>query len=132
MLNDDRLKLVSLTGSSAVGHHAAKVVAERFGKTILELGGNNAIIVTPSANMDLAIRGILFGAVGTTGQRCTASSRVIVENGGEGSEWAAPIARRIIELYFRGSPGKLYPWESGYGIRKTPEPPMGAEATPQP
>ncbi len=57
---------------------------------------------------------------------------VIVENGGEGSEWAAPIARRIIELYFRGSPGKLYPWESGYGIPKTPEPPPGEEITPEP
>jgi cell division protein FtsI/penicillin-binding protein 2 len=57
---------------------------------------------------------------------------VIVENGGEGSEVAAPIARRIIELYFNGRPGKLYPWESGYGILKTPEPPPAEEATPEP
>ncbi len=77
MLKDDRVKLLSLTGSSRVGHHAAQVIAGRFGKTILELGGNNAIIVTPSANMDLAVRGILFGAVGTTGQRCTSTRRIL-------------------------------------------------------
>jgi aldehyde dehydrogenase (NAD+) len=77
MLDDDRLKLVSLTGSTRVGHHAAARVAARFGRTILELGGNNAIIVTPSANMDLAIRAILFGAVGTAGQRCTTTRRII-------------------------------------------------------
>ena len=57
---------------------------------------------------------------------------VIVENGGEGSEWAAPIARRIIELYFQGRPGKLYPWEETYGVWATPEPPPEEEATPQP
>ncbi len=57
---------------------------------------------------------------------------VIVENGGEGSEWAAPIARRIIELYFQGRPGKLYPWEQTYGVWATPEPPPEAEATPEP
>ena len=57
---------------------------------------------------------------------------VIVENGGEGSEWAAPITRRIIEQYFRGSPGKLYPWEENYGVWATPEPPPEGEATPEP
>jgi len=77
MLGDDRLKLVSMTGSTRVGHHVAQVVAARFGRTILELGGNNAIIVTPSANMDLAVRAILFGAVGTAGQRCTTTRRII-------------------------------------------------------
>ncbi len=77
MLGDDRLKLVSMTGSTRVGHHVAQVVAARFGRTILELGGNNAIIVTPSANIDLAVRAILFGAVGTAGQRCTTTRRII-------------------------------------------------------
>jgi len=77
MLDDARLKLVSLTGSTRVGHYAAQRVAARLGRTILELGGNNAIIVTPSANMDLAVRAILFGAVGTAGQRCTTTRRII-------------------------------------------------------
>jgi penicillin-binding protein 2 len=57
---------------------------------------------------------------------------VIVENGGEGSEWAAPIARRIIELYFQGRPGKLYPWEETYGVWATPEPPPEEESSPEP
>jgi penicillin-binding protein 2 len=57
---------------------------------------------------------------------------VIVENGGEGSEWAAPVARRIIELYYQGRPGKLYPWEESYGVWATPEPPEEEEATEEP
>jgi cell division protein FtsI/penicillin-binding protein 2 len=57
---------------------------------------------------------------------------VIVENGGEGSEWAAPITRRIIELYYQGRPGKLYPWEESYGVWATPEPPPEEEAIPEP
>ena len=71
LLHDRRLPLVSATGSCRVGERVAEVVGKRLGRTILELGGNNAIIVTPSANMDLAIPSILFGAVGTAGQRCT-------------------------------------------------------------
>ena len=71
MLHDRRLPLISFTGSTRIGRHVAGTVAERFGRTILELGGNNAIIVAEDANLDLATRAILFGAVGTAGQRCT-------------------------------------------------------------
>jgi aldehyde dehydrogenase (NAD+) len=78
LLHDRRLPLVSCTGSCAVGRHVAEVVGRRLGRTILELGGNNAIIVTPHANLDLALRAILFGAVGTAGQRCTTTRRIIV------------------------------------------------------
>ena len=69
--------LVSATGSTRMGRAVGPVVAERFGRSLLELGGNNAIIVTPSADMDLAVRGILFGAYGTAGQRCTTTRRLI-------------------------------------------------------
>jgi len=78
MLADHRLPLVSFTGSTAVGRRVAEVVASRFGRTILELGGNNAIIVDESADLKLAVPSIVFGAVGTAGQRCTTTRRVLV------------------------------------------------------
>jgi aldehyde dehydrogenase (NAD+) len=78
MLNDKRVPLVSFTGSTSVGVHVSEAVARRFGKTILELGGNNAIIVTQHADLDMATRAILFGAVGTAGQRCTSTRRIIM------------------------------------------------------
>ena len=78
MLQDKEVGLISITGSTRVGRHANEVIARRFGKVICELGGNNAIIVTPSADLKLAIPGIVFGAVGTAGQRCTSTRRVII------------------------------------------------------
>ncbi len=78
LLHDKRIPLVSATGSCQMGYRVGEVVGKRLGRTILELGGNNAIIVTPTANMDMAIRAILFGAVGTAGQRCTSTRRIIV------------------------------------------------------
>jgi aldehyde dehydrogenase (NAD+) len=78
-LNDNRVSLVSYTGSTRIGRHIAEIVAKRFGKTILELGGNNALIITPAADMELACKAVLFGAVGTAGQRCTTTRRVIIE-----------------------------------------------------
>ena len=78
MLSDKRLPLISFTGSTLMGRHVAEVVSKRFGKTILELGGNNAILVDKTADLDLATPAIVFGAVGTAGQRCTSTRRVIV------------------------------------------------------
>lgn len=78
MLDDNRIPLISITGSIEVGRHAAQKVAKRLGKTILELGGNNAIIITPDADLKLAIPAIVFGAVGTAGQRCTTTRRLII------------------------------------------------------
>ena len=78
MLNDRRIPLVSITGSTEVGRHGAQVIAKRFGKAILELGGNNAIILTPNADLKIALPAIVFGAVGTAGQRCTSTRRLIV------------------------------------------------------
>ena len=78
MLNDKRIPLISITGSTKVGRHGAEVIARRFGKSILELGGNNAIILTPNANLTMALPAIVFGAVGTAGQRCTSTRRLII------------------------------------------------------
>jgi len=78
MLHDPRIPLISATGSTAMGKHVGKVVGGRLGRTLLELGGNNAIIVTEDADMDMAIRATLFGAVGTAGQRCTSTRRIII------------------------------------------------------
>ena len=78
MTQDSRIPLVSATGSTRMGKAVAQTVAARLGKSLLELGGNNAIIITPSADMDLVLTGALFGAVGTCGQRCTSTRRLIV------------------------------------------------------
>ncbi len=78
MSSDARIPLVSATGSTRMGKAVASVVAGRLGKTLLELGGNNAIIITEHANLDLAMRSTIFGAVGTCGQRCTSTRRLIV------------------------------------------------------
>jgi len=79
-INDSRVSLISATGSTAMGIKVAKAVGGRLGKTILELGGNNAIIVDETANMDIAIPGIVFGSVGTAGQRCTSTRRIIAHS----------------------------------------------------
>lgn len=75
---DERIPLVSFTGSTPTGKHVAEVVARRLGNTILELGGNNAIIIDQTADLKLAIPAVVFGAVGTAGQRCTSTRRLIV------------------------------------------------------
>jgi len=78
LLDDRRVAVVSATGSERMGAEIAPRIAARFGRAILELGGNNAAIVAPSADLDLAVRGIVFAAAGTAGQRCTSMRRVIV------------------------------------------------------
>ena len=78
MTRDDRLPLISATGSTRMGRIVGSTVAKRFGKSLLELGGNNAIIITPEADLDITIVGALFGAVGTCGQRCTSTRRLII------------------------------------------------------
>ena len=81
LVEDRRVPLVSFTGSTVQGRRVATTVAGRFGRTVLELGGNNAIVVMADANLDLALRAILFAAAGTAGQRCTTLRRLIVQRG---------------------------------------------------
>ena len=81
LLEDHRIPLVSATGSCRMGHIVAETVGRRLGRTLLELGGNNAVIVMNDANLDLALRGALFGAVGTAGQRCTSIRRLFLQRG---------------------------------------------------
>jgi aldehyde dehydrogenase (NAD+) len=78
-LDDKRIPLISATGSTPLGRRVSQRVGERLGRTILELGGNNAIIITPSANIEMAIMATVFGSVGTTGQRCTSTRRLIIQ-----------------------------------------------------
>jgi aldehyde dehydrogenase (NAD+) len=78
LVNDARIPLISATGSTRMGRAVGTAAAARFGRSLLELGGNAATIVTPSANLDLAVRAICFGAAGTSGQRCTSLRRLIV------------------------------------------------------
>ncbi|HET9960842.1 MAG TPA: aldehyde dehydrogenase family protein, partial [Nitrospiraceae bacterium] len=78
MVGDERIPLVSFTGSVPVGRRVAELVGRRLGRALLELSGNNAVIVDESADVDLVVRALLFGAVGTSGQRCTTTRRLIV------------------------------------------------------
>ena len=78
MSNDARVPLVSATGSTRMGKHVSQAVAGRLGRSLLELGGNNAIIITPSADLKMVVPGAVFGAVGTAGQRCTTTRRLII------------------------------------------------------
>ena len=80
LINDPRIPLVSFTGSTKMGRHVSETVSKRFGKTILELGGNNCIIVDETADMDMVVPAVVFGAVGTAGQRCTSTRRVIIHS----------------------------------------------------
>lgn len=80
LVDNPQVALVSATGSTRMGREVGPRVAARFGRSLLELGGNNAIIVTPSADLDMAARAILFGAIGTAGQRCTSTRRLIVHS----------------------------------------------------
>lgn len=81
LIQDRRIPLVSFTGSTEVGRHVSEVVASRLGRSILELGGNNGIIVMNDADLDLALRAVLFGAIGTAGQRCTTTRRLFLQAG---------------------------------------------------
>ncbi len=100
LIKDKRIALVSATGSVTMGRYVGQVVASRFGKTILELGGNNAVIVTPNADLELAVKAVVFGAVGTAGQRCTSTRRVIVHE-----DIFKPFAGALKKAYQRISIG---------------------------
>jgi aldehyde dehydrogenase (NAD+) len=94
MLNDKRVPLVSFTGSTKIGVHVSETVARRFGRTILELGGNNGIIVSEKADLSMATRSILFGAIGTAGQRCTSTRRIIMQK-----SIANDLTQRLVNAY---------------------------------
>jgi aldehyde dehydrogenase (NAD+) len=94
LLMDRRVPLISFTGSTEVGRKVSESLARRFGRAILELGGNNAIIVAEDANLDLATRAIMFGAVGTAGQRCTSTRRIIAQR-----SIAGELCDRLVRAY---------------------------------
>ena len=86
--------LISFTGSTPIGKKVSRLVAERLGRSILELGGNNAIIITPNADIEMALRAVVFGAVGTCGQRCTSTRRIIVHD-----SIFEDIKQRLVSIY---------------------------------
>jgi aldehyde dehydrogenase (NAD+) len=94
LLNDKRVQLVSFTGSTSIGVHVSEAVARRFGRTILELGGNNGIIVSDKADLAMTTRAILFGAVGTAGQRCTSTRRIIMQK-----SIGKDLTQRLVSAY---------------------------------
>jgi aldehyde dehydrogenase (NAD+) len=94
LIGDPRVPLISATGSTRMGRHVAQVVAKRLGRSLLELGGNNGLIVMDDADPDLVVRAVLFGAVGTAGQRCTTLRRLFLQK-----NIAAKITERLIAAY---------------------------------
>jgi aldehyde dehydrogenase (NAD+) len=94
MLEEKRMPLISFTGSTNVGRRVGATVAERFGRSILELGGNNAIIVLEDADLDMALHATLFGAVGTAGQRCTSTRRILIQE-----SVAEEFTTRLVRAY---------------------------------
>lgn len=94
MLEDRRIPLISFTGSTEMGKRVGAKVGQRLGRTIQELGGNNAVIVMNDSDLSMAVRSVLFGAVGTAGQRCTSTRRVLVQKG-----VAAEFTRRLLDAY---------------------------------
>jgi aldehyde dehydrogenase (NAD+) len=94
LTGDRRVPLVSATGSCRMGCRVGEVVAKRFGRTILELGGNNGIVILDDADLDLALRAVAFGAVGTAGQRCTSTRRLYLQRG-----IAASFVERLVRAY---------------------------------
>ncbi len=94
MFRDERLPLISFTGSTKIGRQAGKIIGERLGRAILELGGNNAIIVTPDADIEMALRAVVFGAVGTAGQRCTSTRRIILHE-----SLFEEFSQRLVKIY---------------------------------
>ncbi len=100
MSEDPRLPLISFTGSVSAGRQVTQTVAKRLGRSLLELGGNNAIIVENDADLALAIRAILFAAVGTTGQRCTTTRRLLVQK-----DISETLVSQLIDAYQQVSVG---------------------------
>ena len=94
MIADRRLPLISATGSTRMGRHVGQVVASRLGRSLLELGGNNAVIVHRDADLDLALRGVVFGACGTAGQRCTTTRRLFLHR-----DIADAFTERLVSTY---------------------------------
>jgi aldehyde dehydrogenase (NAD+) len=94
LINDRRVPLISFTGSTKMGRHVAETIARRFGRSILELGGNNAIIVAEDADLELAVRATVFAAVGTAGQRCTSLRRLFLQK-----SIAQPFIDRLLKIY---------------------------------
>ncbi len=106
LVQDHRIPLISATGSCRMGYRIGEVVGKRLGRTILELGGNNAVVITPYADLDLAVPAILFGAVGTAGQRCTSTRRIIVH-----ASMRDQLVERLIAAYQQVAVGN--PLEEG-------------------
>ncbi|MBI3281983.1 MAG: aldehyde dehydrogenase family protein [Acidobacteria bacterium] len=96
LLNDRRVPLISATGSCGMGHKVAEAVGRRLGRTLLELGGNNGVIVMPDANLELVLRAVVFGAAGTAGQRCTTIRRLFLHR-----DIAPALTAKLIETYKR-------------------------------
>jgi aldehyde dehydrogenase (NAD+) len=94
LTSDERIPLISATGSIRMGKQVAQAVGARLGKTILELGGNNAIIISKDADLEMAIRAVVFGAVGTAGQRCTSTRRLIIQE-----DVYEQIKERLVSIY---------------------------------